>query len=171
MLHTAGMRASAGKIHGAFAGCFDWPQWELSMKYMQSLHVDLYHFCSCRLLFHMFLSIFTAVVISTGWWLGGQPKKSKGASWAPETQITYWLCLSLNYTKKFARTRAHAWYILHGRINCASWWYCIHLDVGAATKTTINASNAGVSAGGVLYGGIIAVYYQYIAMRRDDRHN
>jgi len=42
--------------------------------------------------------------------------------------------------------------------------------VGAATKTTINASNAGVSAGGVLYGGI-AVYYQYIAMRRDDRHN
>ena len=46
----------------------------------------------------MSLSIFTAVVISTGKWLWGQPKESEGTPWAPETQITYWLSLSLNYT-------------------------------------------------------------------------
>jgi len=50
----------------------------------------------------MSLSIFTAVVISTGKWLWGQPKGSEGAPWAPETQITYWL--SLNYTGCVART-------------------------------------------------------------------
>ena len=57
-------------------------KWELLMKYMQSLHTDLYHFFSCRLLFHMFCLFFTAIVISTGRWLWGQPKGSVKASWA-----------------------------------------------------------------------------------------
>jgi len=61
----------------------------------------------------MFLSIFTAVVISTGRRLWGQPKGSVGASRAPETQITYWLSLSLNYTGCATRkkSRPHAWCI------------------------------------------------------------
>jgi len=56
MLNTSGMRASAGEIHGAFAGSFefDWPQSELSVKYMQSLHVDLYHFAAVGYYFTCF---------------------------------------------------------------------------------------------------------------------
>ena len=56
MLNTSGMRASAGEIHGAFAGSFefDWPQSELSVKYMQSLRVDLYHFAAVGYYFTWF---------------------------------------------------------------------------------------------------------------------
>ena len=39
MLNTSGTRATVGEIHGAFAGNFDWPQCELSMKYMCKAHL------------------------------------------------------------------------------------------------------------------------------------
>ena len=72
-------------------------------------------FCSCRprLLFHMFLSIFTAVVISTGRRLWGQPKGSVRASRAPETQIGYWLSLLLNYTGCAARKKISPVYLMY----------------------------------------------------------
>ena len=64
-------------------------------------------FCSCRLLFNVFV-YFRAVVISTGIWLWGQGISSRcgGASWAPKNGITDWLSLSLNCTRCAAHEKS-----------------------------------------------------------------
>ena len=116
MLNTSGMWGSAARFSAhslaVLTGLNENYQWSILYAVPSRRPIS---FCSCRLLFHMFLSIFTAVVILTGRWLWRQAKGSEGASWAPETRITYYPFRSITQdalsAKNIARTHPHAWCI------------------------------------------------------------